>query len=636
MITIRMLAILVFGCLGLPAMAAKQALIIGNAAYSELPSLQNTHGDAGGYAAAFDELGFAVTYLKDLDESALEEAIVTFVDGIAPGDEVAFVFAGHGWSANGINYLIPVDAPKQATARLLARRSLALKNGVNGVLDEIAAQGALFSLAIIDACRDNPFEGKSTRSAGNTRGLARVEPVQGSFVIYSAGEGQTALDRLQSDGPDQPYSVFTRHFLPVLTSDMYLEDAVFAAQERTAEDARRENHLQIPAVYRQKLGKTCLRGTCGTTSAPPPPQVEEAVIDSGGWTVEQRVSGEMSLNLNGTPIVAPDGSSVMFLRSVAEYKQTEFQYLKVFLERYDGAGRRRVSEELHTLANALYEGPDGSAVLMDFRKFWLVDQQGNMSDPKGFIGGDVAYIHKTVPISDRLLRIYGKNSRAEDAPDVVFDIDLTTGVVHDPVFTKPADYRPMYFEPSGHFAIGYYVNKPEREIEVYAPDGQQLFAADVSVAGHEGLQWTTGPLGLYLLYRTKEQQVWRNEMTLMIKEWSGRETRREIRLQHDPLFPERVWPAVDENGMVLVYDGVGKTYVERFDISGQSHLWLAEIPGFSQGYQFPWTPRSLADGGVILDIGMKTPIRPEPGGQDGFQLIRIGRAGQVQAPRTAE
>ncbi|MCJ7873154.1 hypothetical protein [Phaeobacter sp. J2-8] len=101
-------------------------------------------------------------------------------------------------------------------------------------------------------------------------------------------------------------------------------------------------------------------------------------------------------------------------------------------------------------------------------------------------------------------------------------------------------------------------------------------------------------------------------------------------------FPNGSGLAVDENGMVLVYDGVGKTYVERFDISGQSHLWFAEIPGFSQGYQFPWTPRSLADGGVILDIGMKTPIRPEPGGQDGFQLIRIGRAGQVQAPRTAE
>ena len=45
-----------------------------------------------------------------------------------------------------------------------------------------------------------------------TRGLARMDPTEGMFVLFSAGQGQSALDRL-SDNDADPNSVFTRTLL---------------------------------------------------------------------------------------------------------------------------------------------------------------------------------------------------------------------------------------------------------------------------------------------------------------------------------------------------------------------------------------------------------------------------------------
>ena len=47
-------------------------------------------------------------------------------------------------------------------------------------------------ILILDACRDNPFAMQGKRSIGLTRGLTRME---GMFVLFSAGQGQSALDQ---------------------------------------------------------------------------------------------------------------------------------------------------------------------------------------------------------------------------------------------------------------------------------------------------------------------------------------------------------------------------------------------------------------------------------------------------------
>lgn len=267
----RLVAALVFTALAFlvmasPALATKHAFVLANNAYEQLSDLQNTHADADAYGAAFEELGFDVTNHRDLARAETLGAFDAFLSRVRPGDEVAFVYSGHGWSDGQGNYLVPTDAPRQGSDRRLRGQSLALRNGVNGVLDEIEALGVGLTVAVIDACRDNPFQPpEGRRSAALSRGLAKVSPPQGTFVIFSAGEGQQALDRLPDDPPDQKLSVFSRVFVPNLTSGVTLEDAISETQAEVASLALRyDGHKQHPAYYDQTLGKTCLKGDCSS------------------------------------------------------------------------------------------------------------------------------------------------------------------------------------------------------------------------------------------------------------------------------------------------------------------------------------------------------------------------------------
>ena len=255
-----------------PGLAEKRAFIVGNSQYDELGDLQNTLSDASAYAETFSELGYEVSYYEDLDLDNMGDRMDAFLASITAGDEIAFIFSGHGWSDGSTNYLVPTDAPASGIDRKLKRLTMALRNGHDGILDEIEASGAGLVLAVIDACRNNPFTPpKGRKSSARSRGLARVTAATGTFVVFSAGEGQEALDRLPTDGADQKLSVFSRNFIPRLRSGVYLEDAISEAQLETAAMARSfGGHLQHPAYYDQTLGKTCLSGQCERTNVVQP------------------------------------------------------------------------------------------------------------------------------------------------------------------------------------------------------------------------------------------------------------------------------------------------------------------------------------------------------------------------------
>lgn len=263
--------------LALPVHAGRLALVIANNAYEELDPLLNTHADGEAYADAFATLGYEVIFLRDLDLDGMSDGVDRFLDRVRPGDDLAFVYSGHGWSDGQVNYLVPTDAPREGSDRRVKRASLALKNGFNGILDELHKAGGTRVVAIVDACRDRPFQSAAgTRSTAMSRGLAPVQAATGTFVIFSAGEGQRALDRLSTDGPGTRPSVFTRHFAPLLTQRIPLEAAISKAQVATAEAARSQNnHVQHPAYYDQVLGDTCLSDRCDAATpvaaaAPPP------------------------------------------------------------------------------------------------------------------------------------------------------------------------------------------------------------------------------------------------------------------------------------------------------------------------------------------------------------------------------
>ena len=55
-----------------------------------------------------------------------------------------------------------------------------------------------------------------SRSLAWGKGLARMDAAAGTFIMYSAGVGETALDRLPGDDPDKVKSIYTRKLLPLM------------------------------------------------------------------------------------------------------------------------------------------------------------------------------------------------------------------------------------------------------------------------------------------------------------------------------------------------------------------------------------------------------------------------------------
>ena len=191
------------------------AFVVGIDAYPGLAAevqLRRAVTDAESVGDALAALGFKVTRVtKDATLDTILGGFEQFTRTIEPGDTVVFFYAGHGISLDDGNYLVPADVPALGPndERLAKRHAIPERDIKQG----LRAAGARVSVVVLDACRDNPFPRRGTRAIGTgTRGLARIETAEGVYSLYSAREGQTALDRLSGNDPD-PNSVFTRVFL---------------------------------------------------------------------------------------------------------------------------------------------------------------------------------------------------------------------------------------------------------------------------------------------------------------------------------------------------------------------------------------------------------------------------------------
>ena len=241
------LAIVILALLPGQALAARKALVIGIDAYQNVSPLERAVGDAEAMAAKLSTLGFAVTTVLDPDRRTLNLAITTFRKSLQPGDDALVHFSGHGVEIDGNNLLLPADIPVPAAGDTDFLLNEAI--GLSDLMLRIAGSGAATQIFIIDACRDNPFAQAGTRGLGGTRGLAVVPPTKGSFVLYSAGKGQTALDTLGPQDPEAT-SVYTRVLIDALGQPgLSLTDLAKTVRTRVSALAAEVGHEQQPAYY---------------------------------------------------------------------------------------------------------------------------------------------------------------------------------------------------------------------------------------------------------------------------------------------------------------------------------------------------------------------------------------------------
>jgi TPR repeat protein len=195
-----LLALLVVMGLAGPALAEKRvALVVGNSGYQNVAPLENPAHDAVLVAQTLKELGFSLTgdaAQLNLDKRALDEAVQAFGRQVQGADVAMFYYAGHGVQLRGANYLVPVGANPTREADVDFQMV-----DINVVLNQMQGSGTRLNMIILDACRNNPFGGRSLRAAGG--GLAQLRAPDGTLISYATQPGNVAQD---GDDGHSPYT----------------------------------------------------------------------------------------------------------------------------------------------------------------------------------------------------------------------------------------------------------------------------------------------------------------------------------------------------------------------------------------------------------------------------------------------
>lgn len=177
------------------AFAQKVALVVANSDYEHTSQLANPEADGALVAGALRQIGFdTVELARDLDHPEFLSRLREFRE-LADGADAALVyFAGHGVESNGRNWLLPTSAT------LAAEKDMPFEAiELDRVLSTLA--GAKLRIAILDACRNNPFANRwEGEKRSVSRGLAPLE-VDDMLVIYAAAPGAFAFDGADGNSP---------------------------------------------------------------------------------------------------------------------------------------------------------------------------------------------------------------------------------------------------------------------------------------------------------------------------------------------------------------------------------------------------------------------------------------------------
>lgn len=248
-----------------PASAAdRQALVIGNNAYTSLDPLENARHDAAAIADNLAAVGFDVVTLLDSDLDRMKRAVVDFSSALDQNTVSLFYYAGHGVQYDGVNFLMPTDY-KLGNPSLLSVDSLALDE----VVTRIASADNRLAIYILDACRNNPF----ADLRGAKGGLAPIDAPYGSFIAFATAPGQVAYDGFSDSG----HGTFTEALLNHISHPgLRLED-VFKMVRRDVVKATEEQ--QVPWTSSSLVGDFYFVGDETKTSLALTDELKQEVPD---------------------------------------------------------------------------------------------------------------------------------------------------------------------------------------------------------------------------------------------------------------------------------------------------------------------------------------------------------------------
>jgi hypothetical protein len=261
------------------AMAERRlALVVGNSAYRNTPSLVNPKNDAGAMAEALKRLGFNVIRGIDLSANEMRQTVRQFAVALQSADVALFYYAGHGLQVNGQNYLVPVDAKMQSSLDLEFEAT-----NLQVVID-LMEREAKTNLVFLDACRDNPLARTLARSLGASRsttigqGLARIESGIGTLIAYATEPGNVALD---GDGRHSPFTeALLKHIkTPGLEVGRMLRRVRGTVLKKT-------KGKQVPWEHTSLVGDFYFGSSPAIVSAEPKAQLKPAAPTYDPWQVE--------------------------------------------------------------------------------------------------------------------------------------------------------------------------------------------------------------------------------------------------------------------------------------------------------------------------------------------------------------
>lgn len=169
------------------------ALVVGNADYKspELGDLPGARRDADAMARRYADRGYAVQRVSDLDAAELDQALRGLTKGLAPQQEAAFYYAGHGAPQGLIGVDSDISSNGMPTKWTQA-------STLSGAVSAALSQGAKLEV-VTDACGSGFMAGTINGAQGNVATLQN-EDKQGINYGAEAKKGFSVSDNYLNQG----------------------------------------------------------------------------------------------------------------------------------------------------------------------------------------------------------------------------------------------------------------------------------------------------------------------------------------------------------------------------------------------------------------------------------------------------